>query len=167
MECGEIVTPKNIVHCIQPVVLTEVMFWTDKDFLDPCDELTNVSQERVVAWIQDRMIPNSEAVAAWRGEILKAIRGQLQYQSGMTPRNAYTRLNARIHFAIRENGFDLVKSPTTGVPLITTTELWKLIRLEFPEQHRDHLNDIWRASKIETILGGWLVVQSVLNSLYI
>ena len=44
VECGEIVTPKNIVHCIQPVVLTEVMFWTDKDFLDPCDELTNVSQ---------------------------------------------------------------------------------------------------------------------------
>ena len=37
VECGEIVTPKNIVHCIQPVVLTEVMFWTDKYFSDPCD----------------------------------------------------------------------------------------------------------------------------------
>ena len=96
VECGEIVTPKNIVHCIQPVVLTEIMFWTTDKFLTPCEELTDVSQERVVAWIQDRMIPNSEAVAAWRGEILKAIRGQLRYEPGMTPRNAWTRLNAGV-----------------------------------------------------------------------
>ena len=35
--CGTTVMPKNIVHCIQPIVLTEIMFWTTEDFPSLCE----------------------------------------------------------------------------------------------------------------------------------
>ena len=132
--------PASLVDMLHEKVKHQIARWTKVDaFPDMCDN-EGVEEDRVVAWMLERMEVPTEIKNSWREIVEKEVQGALDFKHGLTPRQAWIEMAAGIHFEIDAAGLWDWKD-AKGKHFITPNRCMKIVVKELPNEFQEAIKE--------------------------
>ena len=152
--------PASLVDMLHEKVKHQIARWTKVDaFPDMCDN-EGVEEDRVVAWMLERMEVPTEIKNSWREIVEKEVQGALDFKHGLTPRQAWIEMAAGIHFEIDAAGLWDWKD-AKGKHFITPNRCMKIVVKELPNEFQEAIKDQLNSS-LESLEDAWDVVEEAM-----